>query len=165
MSGALFGSLPTSTPEPFTVSVVNGPCQAYSVVGADVRKLPPRLFDNVREYLMRSTTWRLERLKSSRTFEVKVDESVPERLSNWASTHIGKCLLDGGKLHTHKKIELDNYYSQKNQPRPHRDFLFSSPASVVAHKEPPHSLQGAALLEPLWVNEALPSPRVIASLY
>lgn len=106
LSGALFGSAPASGPEPFTVTAINGPCECYAVHGQDLRKLPQRLLDTVREYLMRATTWRLERLRSNRMIELKPAASVPE-FSPWASTPIGLSLLQAGKLHTHLKVQTD----------------------------------------------------------
>lgn len=70
LPGGVFGSLPCLPAEPFTVTVLSAPCEVYFCPPADIKKLPPKLVDNIREYLMRAMTWRLERLRSLRSAEI-----------------------------------------------------------------------------------------------
>lgn len=59
LPGGVFGSLPVAASEPFTVTVTSAFAEVFLCAGADVAKLPRKLYDTVREYIAYSTTWRL----------------------------------------------------------------------------------------------------------
>jgi len=63
VAGSVFGSLPTGGPEPFTVRVLTAPCECYVLTKHEMQRLPRYLLQQVKEYLVRSTTWRLREYK------------------------------------------------------------------------------------------------------
>mmetsp|Transcript_47273 Transcript_47273/g.110180 ORF Transcript_47273/g.110180 Transcript_47273/m.110180 type:complete len:819 (-) Transcript_47273:51-2507(-) len=64
-TGGLFGSLPLSAEEPFTVVVTSSTCEVLCVVGQECSKIPMQLYDIIKEYLADTTSWRLKNVRSS----------------------------------------------------------------------------------------------------
>lgn len=59
--GAVFGSLPHSAVEPFTVMVHSNSCEVYKVTGKDYRYMPPHVIQEVHAMLSADTARRLRR--------------------------------------------------------------------------------------------------------
>lgn len=66
VAGGLFGTLPTSDPEPFTVQVISPSCEVHYVSVADWLRLPKKLTTAMQEYLVHSATCRLNRCLETR---------------------------------------------------------------------------------------------------
>eukprot|EP00930_Biecheleria_cincta_P060398 TRINITY_DN46062_c0_g1_i1.p1 TRINITY_DN46062_c0_g1~~TRINITY_DN46062_c0_g1_i1.p1 ORF type:complete len:534 (-),score=111.83 TRINITY_DN46062_c0_g1_i1:358-1959(-) len=59
--GAVFGSLPHSAVEPFTVMVHSASCEVYKVTGTDYRYMPPHVIEEIHAMLSAETARRLRR--------------------------------------------------------------------------------------------------------
>lgn len=59
--GAVFGSLPHSAVEPFTVMVHSSNCEVYKVRGPDYRYLPPQVIEEIHAMISADTARRLRR--------------------------------------------------------------------------------------------------------
>jgi len=59
MAGSVFGSLPTHSPEPYSVIVSSSSCEVFQATGSDLAKLPRQLLETVRDYIATVTAWRL----------------------------------------------------------------------------------------------------------
>lgn len=65
VAGGVFGTLPISAKEPFTVVVASTACEVFYLAGADIAKLPRKLLDTIQWYLSSATAWHVGCLQSS----------------------------------------------------------------------------------------------------
>lgn len=98
-AGGVFGSLPLTEPEPFTV-VASSSVEVYSIT-QDIARLPRRLLNSVQQYLTQASTWRLGRLNSCRSADTLQQQHflLRTRPKPYLDTDIGLSLLLSGRLH------------------------------------------------------------------
>jgi CRP-like cAMP-binding protein len=60
LTGGLFGALPTSDPEPFTVEASTS-CEVLFLSGSQMARVSKQLITTIQEYIVHSVTWRLTR--------------------------------------------------------------------------------------------------------
>lgn len=60
LTGGLFGALPTSDPEPFTVEASTS-CEVLFLSGSQMARVSKQLISTIQEYIVHSVTWRLTR--------------------------------------------------------------------------------------------------------
>eukprot|EP00927_Polykrikos_kofoidii_P060405 TRINITY_DN5539_c0_g2_i1.p1 TRINITY_DN5539_c0_g2~~TRINITY_DN5539_c0_g2_i1.p1 ORF type:complete len:647 (-),score=70.47 TRINITY_DN5539_c0_g2_i1:186-2126(-) len=103
VTGGVFGSLPTPATEPFTVRALSPTCEVYFVTKHEMNKLPRLLVDDIHEYLVRTTTWRLKCLRDTRFKEAmergrsaqppkEAASNSPLDVLTWETTLVGKLL-------------------------------------------------------------------------
>jgi len=99
--GGVFGSLPLTEAEPFTV-VARSAVEVFSIA-QDIPRLPLKLLEVIQEYLTQATTWRLERLPACRSSDILQQQRFVYKAQPkpWIGNgnDLGLDLLLSGKLH------------------------------------------------------------------
>lgn len=106
-AGGVFGSLPLTEAEPFTVVAKSG-VEVFSVT-ADIARLPRKLLIAVQEYLTQATTYRLERLNTSRCADSLQQQTFTYKAQprNFIENDFGLNLLLTGKIHPPPSFHQD----------------------------------------------------------
>lgn len=106
-AGGVFGSLPLTEAEPFTVVAKSG-VEVFSVT-TDIARLPRKLLIAVQEYLTQATTYRLERLNTSRCADSLQQQTFTYKAQprNFIENDFGLNLLLTGKIHPPPSFHQD----------------------------------------------------------
>lgn len=84
--GGVFGTVSgLGEPEPFTVAAAACGAEVFCATAENMAKMPRRLVETLREYIARTTSWRLQQLVVNRSLDFQKYKDIPGTSMAWVS--------------------------------------------------------------------------------